>query len=124
MAKPISLEKRSDIIKHLQSGKSKAEVAEWMFVCIRTVSRIWNKFTKFGSYEPEPQRSGRKPLVTDKTMVQVMVKIKEVPDMTLLELIDEFNLPISQVALSKRLIKLGMTYKKRLSILKTESGRM
>ncbi|MDR1842150.1 MAG: helix-turn-helix domain-containing protein, partial [Holophagales bacterium] len=54
MAKPISSEKRADIIRHLQSGKSKADVAEWLFVCVRTITRIWDKYTRFGSYEPEP----------------------------------------------------------------------
>ena len=94
----------------MQSGKSKADVAVWLFVCVRTITRIWGKYKSLGSYEPEPQRSGRKALVSDETMDRVMAKIREIPDMTLLELIDEFNLPISQAALSKRLIKLGLTY--------------
>ena len=108
MAKPISSEKRADIIRHLESGKSKADVAVWLFVCVRTITRIWDKYTRLGSYEPEPQRSGRKALVSAETMSLVMAKIKEVPDMALFELIEEFNLPISQAALSKRLIKLGL----------------
>jgi transposase len=124
MAKPISLEKRADIIRHMQAGRSKADIAEWLFVCVRTVTRVWNKFITVGSYGPEPQNSGRKPLVSNEAMEHVVEKIKEVPDMTLIELIDEFNLQISQAALSKRLIKLGLTYKKRRSIQKTGGGRM
>jgi len=124
MAKPISSEKRADIIRHMQSGKSKAEIAEWLFVCVRTITRIWDKYTRLGSYEPEPQRSGRKPLVSDETMGLVMAKIKEIPDITLFELIEEFDLPISQAALSKRLIKLGLTYKKRRFIQKTGNAKM
>ena len=134
MAKPIPSEKRADIIRHMQSGKSKADVAVWLFVCVRTITRIWNKYKRLGtlakpypqlgSYEPEPQRSGRKALVSDETMDRVMAKIRETPDMTLLELIDEFNLQISQAALSKRLIKLGLTYKKRRSIQKTGNAKM
>ncbi|MDR1840608.1 MAG: hypothetical protein LBQ86_01620, partial [Holophagales bacterium] len=58
--------------RHLQSGKSKADVAEWLFVCVRTITRIWDKYTRFGSYEPEPQRSGRKALVSDETMDRVI----------------------------------------------------
>jgi len=120
MAKPISSEKRAEIIRRLQSGKTKAEVAEQLCVCVRTVARIWDKYTRLGSYEPEPQKSGRKPLVSNETMSDVLAKIKEIPDVTLFELIDEFNLPISQAALSKRLIKLGLTHKKRRSIQKKE----
>jgi transposase len=115
MAKPLSLEKRADIIKHMQAGESKKDIARWLFISIYSVKRIWNKYSIQGSYEPEPQNSGRKPLVSDETMNQVVSKIRETPDITLLELIDEFDLPISQAALSKRLIGLGFTYKKNAS---------
>ncbi|MDR2699354.1 MAG: hypothetical protein LBC12_00785 [Nitrososphaerota archaeon] len=42
-------------------------------------------------------------------------KIETTPDITLKELITEFNLHISTVALSKRLVKLGYTFKKKTS---------
>ena len=119
MPKPVSMEKRADIIRHMQAGKSKAETAEWLFVCVRTVTRVRAKYERHGNYAPEAQRSGRKPLVNGETMGRVMERIKEEPDITLLELIVGFDLPISQAALSKRLIKLGLTYKKRRSIQKT-----
>ena len=112
MSKPISNEKRSDIIKHMQAGESKENIAKWLFVCVRTVTRIWNKFTVSGNYEPEPQCSGRKPLVSDKVMEQVVSKINKTPDITLLELIEEFRLPLSESALCKRLIRLDDSFKK------------
>jgi len=115
MPKPISNEKRADIIRHMEAGESKENIAKWLFVCIRTIMRVWNKYTTVGSYKPKAPNSGRKPMVSDETMNQVVSKLREVPDMTLLELIDEFNLPISQAALSKRLINLGLTYKKNAS---------
>ena len=101
MANPISDEKRADIIRHMEAGKDKTDIAEWLFVCVRTVTRVWDKYEETGSCAPEPRNSGRKPLVTKETMDKVVSKIKETPDMTLLELIDEFSLPISQAALSK-----------------------
>lgn len=124
MAQPISNEKRADIIRHMQMGESKENIAKWLFVCVRTVTRVWNKFATVGSYEAAPRNSGRKPLVNQETMNLVVSKIKEVPDITLLELIDEFKLPISESALCKRLIKLGLTYKKRLSIQKHNNEKM
>jgi transposase len=116
MARPISNEKRADIIKHMQAGENKENIAKWLFVCVRTITRVWNKFTVSGSYEPEQQNSGRKPLVSDKIMSQVVAKIKETPDITLLELIEDFHLPISESALCKRLISLGYSLKKRQHI--------
>jgi len=116
MPKPISNEKRADIIRHIEAGRSRAEIAKWLFVCLHTISRVWTKYKKSGSFEPKPQNSGRKPLVSDEVMDRVAAKVRETPDITLSELIDKFNLPISQVALSKRLIRMGYKYKKKRSI--------
>jgi len=112
MANPTSDEKRADIVRHMKNGKNKEDIAEWLFVCVRTVSRVWDKYAESGSCAPDPPNSGRKPLVSKETMDDVVSKIKEAPDMTLLELIDGFSLPISQAALSKRLVGLGLRYKK------------
>jgi len=124
MAKPISIEKRADIVKHMQAGESKKDIAKWLFVSVRTVKRVWKKFTTVGSYEPEPQNSGRKPLVSDETMDQIVSKIREKPDITLLELIDEFDLLISESTLCRRLIKIGLTYKKKLCTRSSNNGKM
>ena len=123
MAKPISMEKRMDVIKHKQAGESTEDIAKWLFVSKRTVKRVWDKFAATGSVAPEPQNSGRKPLVGDETMDKIVSKIKEQPDMTLLELIDEFDLPISESALCRRLIKLGLTYKKNFASGRTATRR-
>jgi transposase len=88
MAKPISNEKRADIIRHMKAGKQKAEIAQWLFVCVRTVTRVWNKFINTGTYEAAPPNSGRKPCVSNETMDKIVAKIKETPDITLLELIE------------------------------------
>lgn len=123
MAKPISNEKRRDIIKHMQSGESKGNIAKWLFVCVRTVTRVWNKFQEVGSYEPEPSNCGRKPLVSAETMDEIIRRIEEQPDITLNELIEAFLLRISESALSKRLKKAGLTYKKRLFTQRSKSAR-
>jgi transposase len=124
VAQPISNEKRADIIKHMKAGECKENIAKWLFICVRTVTRVWNKFNAIGSYEAAPRNSGRKALVSEETMNLVVAKIKETPDITLLELIDEFKLPISESALCKRLIKLGLTYKKRRFIQKHSNEKM
>jgi len=124
MAKAISSEKRAAIVKHMQSGEDKKDIAKWLLVHVRTVTRVWNKYQSTGSYEATPANSGRKPLVSEETMEQVVSKIKEIPDTTLQELIDEFDLGISQSALCKRLIRLGLTFKKRRFIPTVENEKM
>jgi len=124
MPQPISNEKRADIIRHMKEGASKREVAKWLFVCERTVTRVWNKFRIEGSYEPRPANSGRKPVISDEAMGTVVDKIKEQPDITLLELIDELKLPMSESGLSRRLKRLGLTFKKRHFMLKRKNDLM
>jgi transposase len=108
----------------MQAGETKELIAKWLFVCVRTVSRVWNQYKNSGSYEPNPQNSGRKPLISEETMAKIVAKIKETPDITLRELIEKFNLPISESALCRRLIRLGLTYKKRRSIRTSENEKM
>lgn len=124
MAKPLSKEKREDIIFHKKAGKENKVIAEFMRVCVRTVERVWKLFNDTNSIEPKPQNSGRKPMVTQEIMNKVINKIKEQPDITLQELIDLYALGISQSALCRRLIKEGLTLKKRRSILKNRTEKI
>ena len=121
MPKPISNEKRDAIVKHMQASKNKEDIAKWLFICVRTVERVWSKYLKAGHYKPEPLNCGRKPKITQQTTNNILTKIKQQPDITLRELIEEFNLPLSQAALCKRLKKHGLTFKKRRSIQKTKN---
>ncbi len=113
MASPASNEIREKIIIHKQNQVKERDIANWLLISQSTVTKVWALYKAKGSYLPLPRTQGRKPLVNDKTMSQVVSKIKETPDITLFELIDEFNLPISESALCKRLIKLGYSFKKR-----------
>jgi len=124
LAKPISNDKREAIIKHKQAGESEANISKWLLIHVITVQRVWKKYVETGNYEPSPLNNGRKPKVSKETMDKVVLKIQEMPDMTLQELIDEFNLGISQAALCKRLIKLGLSFKKRHSIQTGKDGKM
>ncbi len=112
---PISLKDRERIILHKKNKQKNADISQWLQVSVSTITRIWSQYKSTGEYKPKPQNSGRKPLVTDATMTKVTEKIADAPDTTLLELIDQFQLGISESALSKRLKKLGYTFKKRLS---------
>ena len=119
--KPISDRDRELIVAHKQNGKKGKEIAEWLMICEQTVSRIWRKFLTTGSYEPAPRTQGRKPKVSEDEMDAIIAKIEEQPDITLNELIEEFSLSISESALSKRLKKANLTYKKRLFIQKSKN---
>ncbi|MDR2204453.1 MAG: helix-turn-helix domain-containing protein [Nitrososphaerota archaeon] len=120
---PISIRDRETIVKHKQAGKSGYEIAQWLMVHRQTVSRVWQQYLTTGNVEPKPKNNGRKPKITPQTMEKIFAKIEKQPDITLNGLIDEFSLPVSEAALSKRLKKSGLTYKKRRSIQKTKNAK-
>ena len=112
MPMPISNDIRDKIIKHKQNNETQPNIAKWLMVSESTVTKVWARYKKSGSFEPSPRTQGRKPMVDSATMVKVEEKIKEAPDTTLMELINEFGLTISESGLSKKLKKLGYSYKK------------
>lgn len=113
MPRPISNEKREAIIKYMKEGKSKTEIAKWLSIDYKTVMRVWKTYQETGTYTPRVGKTGRKPLVSEAQMEQVFEKIKEQPNITLKELIEMFELGVSQAALSKRLTQAGWTFEKR-----------
>jgi transposase len=112
---PISKEKRELIIKHKQSHKKEAEIAEWLDVSTRSIRRIWKLFVTIGDLSSNMSNSGRKSKISAENILKIIAKIEEQPDVTLLELIDEFTLDISESGLSKMLKKLDFTFKKDFS---------
>lgn len=119
---PISKEKRELIIKHKQ--KTESQIAEWLDVSTRSVRRIWKLFVTIGDISSNMENSGRKSKISTELTLKIIAKIEEQPDITLLELIDEFSLDISESGLSRILKNLDFTFKKRLFIQKNKSERM
>jgi transposase len=110
---PITNRERETIVFHKKAGEKNENIAKWMRVSISSITRIWNLYKTTGNWEPKPQNSGRKPMVTKTQMDMVAERIKERPDITLRDLIDEFSLGISESALCRRLLSMGFTLKKR-----------
>jgi transposase len=124
MAEAISKEIREKIIIHKQKGAKQSDIAKWLIISESTVTKVWRRFRESGSCEALPKNSGRKPMVSNETMGKIVDKIKETPDITLDELIDTFKLVISVSALCRRLIKIGLTYKKRHFMPKDSNEKM
>ncbi len=124
MPKTTSIEIREKIIFHRQNGKTEKEIAEWLRISQPTVSRIYNTFLKTQSLDSKVQNCGRKPKVNSETLDKIIDKIHENCDITLLEIIDEFELDISEGGLSKVLKKANISFKKRHYIRKTKKEKM
>jgi len=118
---PLSNELRSKIIQHKQNGEKESDIAKWLVINKSTVTKIWKAYRERNTIEPKPHKKGRKPAFDNETMNKITTKIKEQPDITLEELVGEFNLNISISALCRKLQKLDLTRKKRRYSVKNNS---
>jgi len=121
--KPISNDKRASIIAAKQRKESVEQIKKWLNVSDSTISRIWNKFLKTGSYAPIPY-TGRKSDISPEKDEEIRVKIMEEPDITAEALIEELSIDLTTSGLYRRLARMGLTYKKRRSIQTGKSERM
>jgi len=123
LAQPTSNEIREKIIQHKQNGATEKNISIWLIISQSTVTKVWALFRKTGSFLPKPRTQGRKPKISSEKMAEIEAKFEEQPDITLNEIIEEFNLKMTEGALSKCLKKADLTFKKRLSIRKNRSDR-
>ena len=121
--KPISNDKRSDIIAAKQRGEPVVVIKRWFNVSDSTISRIWTKFKKTGSYLPIPYQ-GRRSDITPERDEKIKARIKENPDITLEQLLSEEKINLSVSGLSRRLSRMGLSYKKRHSTPTDSSEKM
>jgi len=110
---PLSQEIRTKIVFHKTNGETNVDIARWLVINEKSVRRIWALYNKQNSVEPLPHNKGRKPAFGQDVTDKIIAKIKEQPDITLEELIEEFDLKISISALCRKLKKLNLNFKKK-----------
>jgi transposase len=112
MPRPLSKDLRKRIIAGKEEGKSHAEIAGQMQVCVSTVTRLLRLYRETGRYEVKASRAGRKPRLDEECLQRIAKRIGEQPDITLKELIEAFSLPVGVPALCRTLNqKLGLRRK-------------
>ena len=121
--KPVSNDKRENIIAAKQRKESVEQIRKWLNVSSSTISRVWNKFLKTGTYDPIPY-TGRKSDITSEKDEEIKATIKEKPDITAEELIEKLSLNITTSGLYRRLSKMGLSFKKRRCMLMDKNEKM
>ena len=124
MPKPLSQDVRNQIIYHKKNGESNVDIARWLLINERSVRRIWNLYKTENTINPKAHNKGRKPAFGDDILDKIKARIKEKNDILLSELIDEFDLKISVSALSRKLIKHNINFKKRRCFQKSSNEKM
>ena len=114
--KPISNSERKKIIEAKERGESIANIIKWFGVCRTSIFNICTQYKETGSYEPKPF-PGKQSTFTDEINNQIKAMVADNPSITQEELIEEIGLEVTQSGMSRHMKKLGLTLKKRLSIL-------
>ena len=117
MPRAITIEEREKIIKHKQNNENEADIARWLFINKSTVTKLWAHYKKTGTLQTNYTNCGRKPKINNTKITQIKTEIEKTPDITIPELIEKLDLPITESGLSKLFKKIGLTYKKRRSML-------
>lgn len=121
--KPISNEKRELLIAAKQRGEREEDIAKWLEISKGSVGTIWRLFRKTGSYLPLSY-TGRPSVITPEKVKGIIAAIEVEPDITLNELIENLSLPIQKSQLSRLLISLGYSFKKRQHIRQNKTDPM
>lgn len=109
----ISNEKRELIVAAKKRGESDKTIMEWLGLRDRgVITRVWS-LAMAGKPYLLKRRKGNNIKITNEISEAVRAKIKDKPDITLVTIIEELELNITEACLSKHLKKIGLTYKKR-----------
>ena len=118
MIEPYSMDLRNRAVAMLDEGASSTEVAEALGVSDSWVRKMRLRRDVLGDLAPGSPPGKPRKLTTD-DMVGLYILVEEQPDVTLEELAvlmaKRLKVRVSISTLSRRLIELGLTRKKRLS---------
>ena len=123
MPAPLTAETREKIIAHKRNREKERDIAKWLFVSKSTITKTWKQYKGSNSFESKLSTRGRKPAFGQDITDKIIARINEKPDITLEELVEEFDLKISISALSRKLIKLNLNFKKRHYLQKNSNAQ-
>ena len=126
MPAPLVKELRERIIIKHKKGKKPTQIqAELEIKALSMVCAVIKLYEETGSIEPRPLNNGRPPKMTPQNMIDLKTAVINQPDITLEELKEKLNLPISPSRICRILNgKMGLPRKKNSISEKSEpSGR-
>ena len=124
MPKPLSQEIRELIIYHNKNGVKNTEIVKWLRVSKASVERILRSYREEETIEMKYHNSGRRAAFCEAKLNKIAAKIQEQPAITLEEIVELFHINISISALSRKLIKRDLSFKKRRYTQKNSCVRM
>ena len=121
--RPVDNKTRENIIAAKNRSEKRETISLWLGVSISTIDKVWRRFVETGSFLATPY-TGRKSNIDTETDGRILEAIRQCPDISLTELIDELSLPLSPSGLFRKLNRVDLSYKKRRSIRLTANAPM
>jgi transposase len=122
-AKPLTQEKKELILHARKMGKSVKEICVLYLVGKTAVYDLYTLYDKTGKTETGKERKGRPGRIDKETLECIRLRIIEKNDLTLQELIEEFDLRLSVPALSVAIrSKLNFNLKKDILCQRTATN--
>lgn len=122
--KTLSLDLRERIVAAYDAEQgTREEVAKRFRVSLAMVKKLLAQRRRIGDIAAQHHRAGRKPLFGDWHREQFTALIGRKPDITLAEIREALQLRCTLPAIHYVLTRMGLTYKKRLSMRASKSGR-
>lgn len=123
MPKPLDPELRRRVVDTVLDGATLDEAAAIHGVGRASANRWTSRFKKTGTVDPKPTGGPRNVKLTEDSIKYLLAYVKEHPDATLAQLVDEldnaFGVKIGKSAVSEALKKQGLSRKKK-SLVATE----
>lgn len=116
---------RRRIVETYDEGKwTQEEVAKRFRVSLGMVKKLLQQRRRTGEIEARHRFSGRKARLMPERGQELKALVAKQPDITLAEIKESLSLKCTIPAIHQVLAKLGLTYKKRLSMRPNKTGRM
>jgi transposase len=109
-----SMDLRERVAAACDSGTlSQPEIAEQYEVSVSFITRLLRRRRQTGSVAPKPHAGGPAPVLSERDRERVAARVRGQPDITLAELCARVSDRVSDSTMSRLLIGMGLTRKKR-----------
>ena len=99
---------RNLLVKTFQEVPDAERVAKIYSVSPNSVYRLARQMRETGSVELKTSSRGRKPSLTPENVEDIKRVVEEQPDITIREIREKLNLPVSDETVRTKVVKLGL----------------
>ena len=111
----LSNEARNLLVKTYEQMPDAVKVGEIFSVSASSVYRLVRQMRTTGSVEPRTSSRGRKAALSEQDIENIRLAIESQPDITIHEIRESLNLPVSDETVRAKVVEMGFRVKKKHS---------